>query len=119
MVQNALKSLSIHQPISVWDGSVSIFPEHCRSHSGILDHLAVLYSKIPEHAHSVGELKPLLFNIFRSIPVHYFYLWDYLCVRDKLRYKGVMAGVITDMSKIKQVLIMHKNGISNRQIAKG
>lgn len=118
MVQNALKSLSIHQPISVWDGSVSLFPEHCRSHSGILDHLAVLYSKIPEHAHSVGELKPLLFNIFRSIPVHYFYLWDYLCVRDKLRYKGVMAGVITDMSKIKQVLIMHKNGISNRQIAK-
>lgn len=56
MVQNALKSLSIHQPISVWDGSVSLFPEHCRSHSGILDHLAVLYSKIPEHAHSVGLL---------------------------------------------------------------
>ena len=29
-----------------------------------------------------------------------------------------MAGIITDMSKIKQVLIMHKNGTSNRQIAK-
>ncbi|MFA5642199.1 MAG: hypothetical protein WC945_05655 [Bacteroidales bacterium] len=52
------------------------------------------------------------------MPVHFFYLWDYLYVSEKLRHKGAMAGIITDMSKIKQVLIMHKNGTSNRQIAK-
>lgn len=29
-----------------------------------------------------------------------------------------MAGKITSMSKIKQVLLMHRNGMSNRAIAK-
>ena len=28
-----------------------------------------------------------------------------------------MAGKITSMNKIKQILIMHRNGISNRKIA--
>lgn len=118
MVQIASKSISIIIPTCGRIGAVSTFPEHARSHLGNCMHTAVFSSKIPEHCHSTRQSTTLPISIFRSMPVHFFYLWDYLYVSENLRHKGAMAGIITDMSKIKQVLIMHKNGTSNRQIAK-
>ena len=118
MVQIAFKSISIILTTCGRIGAVSTFPEHARSLVGNCMHTAVFSSKIPEHGHSTRQPTTLPINIFRSMPVHFFYLWDYLYVSEKLRHKGAMAGTITDMSKIKQVLIMHKNGTSNRQIAK-
>ena len=63
----------------------------------------------------MGKLNMLNLNVFRSKPVHFF-ISGYLCVLS-LRHKGNMAGKITSMSKIKQVLIMHTQGMSNRDIA--
>lgn len=72
-------------------------------------------STFPEHARSRGKLNTLNLNVFRPKSVH-FLICGYLCVL-QLRHKGDMAGRITSMSKIKQVLIMHSQGVSNRDIA--
>lgn len=54
---------------------------------------------------------------FQHFPEHTrsLYTCAYLCVFD--RHEGDMAGKITSMSKIKQVLILHQQGMSNRDIA--
>lgn len=61
----------------------------------------------------------LSFSVFRSMVGHFYLSSIYLCdpILGKQR-KTDMAGKITPMSKIKQVLIMHRDGMSNRAIAK-
>jgi transposase len=46
--------------------------------------------------------------------VDFFYL---LYFDITLKYRKAMAGKVTEMSKIKQLLLLHESGVSNRQIA--
>lgn len=58
------------------------------------------------------------YYIFRSMFGHFFPSYSYLCCSNNERQRKTdMAGKITSMNKIKQVLIMYRNGISNRKIA--
>lgn len=95
------------------------FPEHCRSLEyqwcvrGLGDAI------FPEHCRSLRFETDLILSSFRSIPVHFVRKLDYLCASfSHERYTLDMAGKIIDMSKIKQTLIMHLGGTSNRGIAK-
>ena len=60
----------------------------------------------------------LSLKVFRSMFGHFPLPYSYLCIfNSEIQRKTDMAGKITSMSKIKQVLIMHRNGMSNRKIA--
>jgi len=116
MAQNAYNIIFLKVSQQAARPSASTFPEQTRSlgwgqypecRSAII---------FPEHARSVVGQTPLIVNAFRSKPVHFSLSREYLCVFLQ-RHKGDMAGKITSMSKIKQVLILHKQGMSNRDIA--
>ena len=60
----------------------------------------------------------LFLKVFRSMFGHFSLSSSYLCRSTfEIQRKTDMAGKITSMSKIKQVLLMHRNGMSNRKIA--
>lgn len=116
MVQNAYNIIFIKVLQSAAKPPASFFPEQTRSPFG--GHCSDMHSAtcFPDHTRSNGNITMLILNVFRSKPVH-FSSCEYLCILIQ-EHKGNMAGRITSMSKIKQVLIMHKQGMSNRDIAK-
>lgn len=77
------------------------FPEHIRS---IVDQT---YSEVLRHS-----------PIFRSISVHYYRFFSYLCTGIINRTSTTMAGTVKDMSLIKQVLQLKQLGESNRGISR-
>lgn len=95
--------------------SAPLFPEQTRSPFDRERPEVCSAATFPEYTRSIGSKTMLILNVFRSKPVH-FSSCEYLCVLIQ-EHKGNMAGKITSMSKIKQVLIMHKQGMSNRDIA--
>ena len=94
----------------------SFFPEHTRSLDGGSAKIAPETPSFPEHTRSLShEVIALNSNVFRSIPVHFSTKFRNLC--QNIKSKGYMAGKATKMSKIKQVLLLHAEGYSNRKIA--
>lgn len=96
-----------------------IFPEHIHP---ALERVSInhhILANFPEHPHPIELSTNLMFNVFRSIPTHLFIFRNYLrTVRFiKGSCKSDMAGKIIDMSKIKQVLLLHQDNFSNRKIA--
>lgn len=104
-----------------------LFPEHIRSRyfqwAGNIP--------FPEHVRSLLDSSVFVTSPFRSIPVHGSALFifrsisvhpnvhPHLCnILFTQQSKGNMAGKPASMSKIKQVLQLSGNGMSNRQIAK-
>ena len=80
---------------------MGIFPEHIRSIVG------QTYSDVLRHS-----------PIFRSISVHYYRFFSYLCTGINNRTSTTMAGTVKDMSLIKQVLQLKQLGESNRGISR-
>lgn len=121
MALNALKYIFISSRETGGGAAVSTFPEHIRSV------ILTLTEKCPEArfrcyysgAYSVnGKNNRLSFKVFRSMLGHFSLSSLYLCASHPERQRQTdMAGKITSMSKIKQVLLMHRNGMSNRKIA--
>lgn len=96
--------------LDFWWVENALFPEHVRSHFEIIDFVISTFRSIPVHG--------LLLFIFQSIFVHSNVRF-YLCgLQIKPKNKDYMAGKSTSMSRIKQVLQLSENGVSNRQIAK-
>ena len=56
--------------------------------------------------------------IFRSISVHFYRFFSYLCTGSDNRTSTTMAGTVKDMSLIKQVLQLKQLGESNRGISR-
>ena len=56
--------------------------------------------------------------IFRSIPVHLYVFFIYLCTGKSVNTSTYMAGTVKEMSLIKQVLQLKQLGESNRGIAR-
>ena len=75
----------------------------------------------PEYIRSTlkGEYKLFVRVVlfFRSIPVHHIHVFSFFCIGKINKTNTTMAGTIKDMSLIKQVLQLHKLGVSNRGIA--
>lgn len=93
-----------------------IFPEHSRSLDTKDAIEAPEMPSFPEHTRSLVNAASILnSNIFRSISVHFSTRIHNLC--QEIKSKGYMAGKTTKMSKIKQVLLLHAEGYSNRKIA--
>ena len=94
------------------------FPEHSRSLGFQKEEKSPFCIFFPDHTHSLRSKLHLIFNTFRSIPVHFVISRTYLCIRySNEQYASDMAGKTIDMSKIAQVLRMHTQGSSNRSIA--
>ena len=86
--------------------SASSFPEQSHSLCPPGKPSSLQRITFPEQARSVGKSNELCLNVLRSIPVRRSStIGVYLCAFEQ-RHKGDMAGKITSMSKIKQVLIM-------------
>ena len=108
-------------------GQWYLFPEHTRSrYFGRSENIT-----FPEHVRSLLAFSCFVIKPFRSIPIHGLALFifrsisvhsnvhPYLCrLKIAQQSKGNMAGKSTSMSRIKQVLQLSENGVSNRQIAK-
>ena len=99
----------------------------------IYTHPDECFDPISEHCHPKMKDKGLAILVFRSIATHLVPLIAfrsiatqsnatslYLCALNltgnKLMHK-TMAGKITEMSKLKQILQLHESGVSNRSIA--
>lgn len=104
------RSISVHFPeevtakpffrsISVQlNGDIGIFPLHTRS----------------PHASADSDGKV----VFRTIPVHFYVFFSYLCTGKSVNTSTDMAGTVKEMSLIKQVLQLKQLGESNRGIAR-
>ena len=107
----------IFRPIPVhWMDGIGFFPLHTRSlrvGEGATDG-----SPFPEHAHSVKLLGSPSSVPFRSIPVHFPAIFSYLCTGNLSNTSTYMAGIVKEMSLIKQVLQLKQRGESNRGIAR-
>ena len=75
---------------------------------------------VSEHYHPKMKDRDLVILVFRSIATQSNATSLYLCALNltgnKLMHK-TMAGKITEMSKLKQILQLHESGVSNRSIA--
>ena len=104
-----------------------LFPEHIRSRH----FLCARNIDFPEHVRSLFRSSVFVISSFRSIPVHgvALFIFRSLSVHSNVHShlcnniftqlsKGNMAGKSASMSRIKQVLQLSENGVSNRQIAK-
>jgi len=108
-VQRCIFPEHIRSPYFRWSKNI-LFPEHVRSLLEISIFVISTFRSIPVHG--------LALFIFRSIPVHS-NVPSYLCsLKITQQSKGKMAGKPASMSRIKQVLQLSENGVSNRQIAK-
>lgn len=56
--------------------------------------------------------------VFRTIPVHFYVFFSYLCTGKSVNTSTDMAGIVKEMSLIKQVLQLKQLGESNRGIAR-
>ena len=56
--------------------------------------------------------------VFRTIPVHFYVFFSYLCTGKSINTSTDMAGTVKEMSLIKQVLQLKQLGESNRGIAR-
>ena len=56
--------------------------------------------------------------VFRTIPVHFYVFFSYLCTGKSVNTSTDMAGTVKEMSLIKQVLQLKQLGESNRGIAR-
>ena len=110
------RSISVHSPkmevrcdffrsISVHFSSGSersgAFPEHTRS--------LTCLSHVKSMCHSF---------VFRSISVHFYRFFGYLCTGINNITSTTMAGTVKDMSLIKQVLQLKQLGESNRGVSR-
>jgi transposase len=77
---------------------IGIFPLHIRSFHASID--------------SDGKV------VFRTIPVHFYVFFSYLCTGKSVNTSTDMAGTVKEMSLIKQVLQLKQLGESNRGIAR-
>jgi transposase len=77
---------------------IGIFPLHIRSLHATTD--------------SDGKV------VFRTIPVHFYVFFSYLCTGKSVNTSTDMAGTVKEMSLIKQVLQLKQLGESNRGIAR-
>ena len=108
-VQGYLFPEHTRSPYFWWTKNTS-FPEHFRSLLDISCFVVSTFRSMPVHG--------LALFIFRSISVHS-NVHPYLCSFKIIQQsKGNMAGKSASMSKIKQVLQLSENGVSNRQIAR-
>ena len=80
------------------NGDIGIFPLHTRS----------------PHASADSDGKV----VFRTIPVHFYVFFSYLCTGKSVNTSTYMAGTVKEMSLIKQVLQLKQLGESNRGIAR-
>ena len=105
------------RPIPVQSESgLEIFSEHTRSHPVMADDGGE--ALFPEHIRSLHAVKMTLKAFFRSIPVHFVAIFSYLCTGKESKTSTRMAGIVKDMSLIKQVLQLKQLGESNRGIAR-
>ena len=77
---------------------IGIFPLHTRSFHAPID--------------SDGKV------VFRTISVHFYVFFSYLCTGKSVNTSTYMAGTVKEMSLIKQVLQLKQLGESNRGIAR-
>ena len=77
---------------------IGIFPLHTRSFHASID--------------SDGKV------VFRTISVHFYVFFSYLCTGKSVNTSTYMAGTVKEMSLIKQVLQLKQLGESNRGIAR-
>ena len=90
---------SFFRSISVQlNDDIGIFPLHTRS--------------LHASADSNGKV------VFRTIPVHFYVFFSYLCTGKSVNTSTYMAGTVKEMSLIKQVLQLKQLGESNRGIAR-
>lgn len=107
------KGISEHYPPLRWFCSkMSSFSEHCHPKLRCISLFIFMFRSIATHyAPSFA---------FRSITTqsysHLFYFCALVLIDNKLMH-NYMAGKITEMSKLKQVLQLHHSGVSNRSIA--
>lgn len=77
---------------------------------------------IPEHTRSLTDLRHVKAMrhslLFRSIAVHFYRSFSYLCTGINNRTSTTMAGTVKDMSLIKQVLQLKQLGESNRGVSR-
>ena len=93
------RSISVH--FSSGSERSGAFPEHTRS--------LTCLSYVKSMCHSF---------VFRSISVHFYRFFSYLCTGSDNRTSTTMAGTVKDMSLIKQVLQLKQLGESNRGISR-
>ena len=122
MALNAFKYIFVSAREAGGGAAALTFPDHVRSLGRRMTELRP-ERRCRRHFSGACSVTPknnqLSFNVFRSMFGHFSLSSVYLCdpILGKQR-KTDMAGKITSMSKIKQVLLMHRNGMSNRAIAK-
>ncbi len=121
MALNAFKYIFICLRESGWKAAALVFPEHVRS---VLSKETELSPEGSRRCYFSGACSVtcknnrLFLKVFRSMFGHFSLSSSYLCRSTfEIQRKTDMAGKITSMSKIKQVLLMHRNGMSNRKIA--
>ena len=129
MKENSFKNQLFRSIYTHPDECFDPISEHC--HPLILGRFKM--HLISEHCHPKMKDKGLAILVFRSIATHLVPLIAfrsiatqsnatslYLCALNltgnKLMHK-TMAGKITEMSKLKQILQLHESGVSNRSIA--
>lgn len=122
MAQNTFKYIFASARKASGGVAALTFPEQIRSLGRILTE-----SCPEEHRNSyfsgacsfTDKNNRLSLNVFRSMFIHFSLSFIYLCNPNLGKQRKTdMAGKITSMNKIKQVLLMHRNGMSNREIAK-
>lgn len=81
-------------------------------------HFRRMPSDFPEYIRSIVHRIVCVYLRFRSISVHSFSGFSFLCADKFIRNSTVMAGTTKDMSLIKQVLQLKQAGESNRGISR-
>lgn len=81
-------------------------------------HLRCMLSDFPEHIRSTVHRIVRVYLRLRSISVHSFSGFSFLCAGNFIRNSTIMAGTTKDMSLIKQVLQLKQAGESNRGVSR-
>lgn len=81
-------------------------------------HFKLKFSIFPEYIRSTVHRIVRVYLRFRSISVHSFPDFSFLCACKFKRNSTVMAGTTKDMSLIKQVLQLKQTGESNRGVSR-
>ena len=81
-------------------------------------HFRRMPSAFPEYIRSTVHGIVRAYLRFRSISVHFFPGFSFLCAGKFIRNSTIMAGTTKDMSLIKQVLQLKQAGESNRGVSR-
>ena len=79
-----------------------------------IDKNSELFLSIPVHSQKLGAKR----GFFRSISVHFFRSFSYLCTGFDNITSTTMAGTVKEMSLMKQVLQLKQLGECNRGISR-